>query len=96
MIRNKSNGKKTKHIEVRYNLIREQVDKNVIAVKWLETKNMTSDILTKSLSPAPFLHNRKSLLGMNVQSTDEDSFIEAEDSIQEFFCCHDMSCYFAA
>ena len=32
MIKNKSNGKKTKHVEVRYNLIREQVEKNIIAV----------------------------------------------------------------
>ena len=27
---------------------------------------MTSDILTKSLAPAPFTHHRKNLLGMQV------------------------------
>ena len=96
MIKNKSNGKKTKHIEVRYNLVREQVDKNIIAVKWLETKNMTSDILTKSLSPAPFVHNRRSLLGMNVHSTDEDLLLEDEDSLHDFVHEYDMCSIFAA
>ena len=57
---------------------------------------MTSDILTKSLSPAPFVHNRRSLLGMNVQYTDEDPFIEEEDHFEEFVDEYDMSCYFAA
>ena len=35
---------------------------------------MTSDL--KYLSPAPFMHNSKSLLEMNVHSTDKDPFIE--------------------
>ena len=89
MIKNKSNGKKTKHIAVRYNLIRGQVDKNIIAIKWLETKNMTSDILTKSLSPAPFVHNRRSLLGMNVIDNNEEIFID-EDPLEEFIYEYDM------
>ena len=89
MIKNKSNGKKTKHIEVRYNLIREQVDKKIIAIKWIETNNMTSDILTKPLPPAAFTHNRPSLLGMNVLYTVEDSFID-EDPFEEFMHEYDM------
>jgi len=39
MIKNKSNGKKTKHIEVRYNLIREQVEKLVIKMQHLSSKD---------------------------------------------------------
>jgi len=64
MIKNKSNGKKTKHIEVRYNLIREQVEKLVIKMQHLSSKDMTSDMLTKPLAPGPFIHLRKKILGM--------------------------------
>ena len=64
MIHNHTNGNRTKHIEVRYNLIREQVSNRVIAVHHLSTADMTSDILTKSLSPTPFQHLRSLILGM--------------------------------
>ncbi len=64
MIHNPTNGNRTKHIEVRYNLIREQVSNRVIAVRHLSTTDMTSDILTKSLSPTPFQHLRSLILGM--------------------------------
>ena len=67
MIQNKSNGKRTKHVEVRYNLIRDQVTNEVIAMEWLNTKDMTSDTLTKALAPGPFVHLRKNLLGMHVE-----------------------------
>jgi len=64
MIKNISNGKKTKHIEVRYNLIRELVEKMVIKMQHLSTKDMTSDMLTKPLAPGPFVHLRKKILRM--------------------------------
>ena len=54
MIKNKSNGKKTKHVEIRYNMIRDQVSIQVIATEWMPTKDMTSDMFTKALSSAPF------------------------------------------
>lgn len=64
MIKNKCNGKRTKHIEVRYNLIREQVQKLVIEMRHLPTKEMTSDMLSKALAPGPFIHLRNKILGM--------------------------------
>ena len=54
MINNDSNSNKTKHIEIRFNLIREQVLKMIIELQHLSTKEMTSDILTKALDPKPF------------------------------------------
>jgi len=48
MIKNKCNGKRTKHIDVRYNLIRELCEKMVIAMNYLASGDMTSDTLTKS------------------------------------------------
>ena len=64
MINNDCNGQKTKHIEIRFNLIREQVQKLVIQLEHLRTQDMVSDILTKPLDPKPFLHLRSKLLGM--------------------------------
>ena len=58
MIKNKCNGKRTKHIDVRYNLIRELCEKMVIAMTYLSSAEMTSDTLTKSLAPGPFNHLR--------------------------------------
>ena len=54
-----------------------------LLLKWLEKKKMTSDL--KYLSPASFLHNGRSLLEMNVHSSDEDPFMEDEDPIKDFW-----------
>ena len=67
MIKNKSNGKRTKHVELRYTIIRDHVTKQLIAVEWMPTKDMTADMLTKALAPDPFQHLRSKLLGMHVQ-----------------------------
>ena len=66
MIQNDCNGQKTKHIAIRFNLIRELVQQLEIAMVHLPTADMTSDILTKPLDPKPFLHLRRKLLGMMV------------------------------
>jgi hypothetical protein len=64
IINNDCNTQKTKHIDIRYNLVREQVTKNQLEMIHLATKEMTSDILTKALAPTPYLHLRRKLLGM--------------------------------
>ena len=63
MIKNKCNGKRTKHIDVIYNLIREICEKIVISMNYLASGDMTSDTLTKSLAPGPFNHLRKKIMG---------------------------------
>ena len=69
MINNDSNSQKTKHVAIKYNLIREQVQLNNIKLHHLGTKDMISDILTKPLPPTPFLHLRHKLLGMYTHIT---------------------------
>ena len=64
MINNDCNSQKTKHVDIKYNLVREQVNMNNIEMVHLATKDMTSDMLTKALSPTPFIHLRRKLLGM--------------------------------
>ena len=57
------NGNKTKHIQLRFNFIREQVKDKTISMKYLPTTDMISDILTKPLGPTAFLYLRSKILG---------------------------------
>jgi len=63
LINNNGNGSKTKHIDLRYNFIREQVKLNNITIEYLQTEDMTSDMLTKVTGPSTFLHLRPMLMG---------------------------------
>ena len=64
IINNDCNSQKTKHIDIRYNVVREQVQNNQIGMVHLGTKDMTSDILTKAVGPTTFIHLRRKLPGM--------------------------------
>ena len=66
MIKNDCNGQKTKHITIRFNLIRELVQQLEIAMDHLPTVDMNSDILTKMLDPKSLMNLRKKLLRMMV------------------------------
>ena len=48
IINNDCNSQKTKNIDIRYNLVREQVQKHQVTMQHLGTKDMTSDTLTKA------------------------------------------------
>ena len=69
MINNDCNGQKTKHIEIRFDLIREHVQKLIIQLQHAITTGMISDILTEPLEPKPFLCLRTKLLGMLIKAT---------------------------
>ena len=64
MIKNDCNSQKTKHLAIKYNLVREQVQLKHSRMTHLPTKDTTSDMLTKALVPTPFLNLRTKLLGM--------------------------------
>ena len=58
------NNNRSKHIHLRYNMIKELVANNLISVVHLPGVDMTSDILTKALGPTIFNHLRPKLLGV--------------------------------
>jgi hypothetical protein len=62
------NGNKTKHIDLRFNFIRDQVAQRTIQIEYLPTTEMISDILTKPLGTSSFVYLRSSLLGMKNQT----------------------------
>ena len=49
---------RTKHIDVKYNFIREAVENGVIEIKYCSTQNQMADIFTKALSKEKFLQFR--------------------------------------
>ena len=49
---------RTKHIDVKYNFIREAVENGVIEIKYCSTQNQMADIFTKALSIEKFLQFR--------------------------------------
>lgn len=46
---NHQSHKRSKHIDVRYNFIREVIDNDIVETKYLPTANMPADLLTKGL-----------------------------------------------
>jgi hypothetical protein len=48
----------TKHIDIRYKYVRELVTDGVINLKWIATKMMVADILTKHLPNTTFVFLR--------------------------------------
>ena len=54
---------RTKHIDISYHFIREQVNKNAICVKYCPTESMIADIMTKPLSK-PTYERFRDLLGV--------------------------------
>ena len=44
----------TKHIDISYNFVREQVKQNTISVKYCPSENMMDDIMTKGLCKVTF------------------------------------------
>jgi histone deacetylase 1/2 len=52
---------RTKHIEVDFHFVREQVTRKAMEVRFISSKDQIADILTKPLSRAPFAVNSRNL-----------------------------------
>ena len=52
-------------MEIKHNLVKEQVKNDIIKMEYLPTESMISVILTKSLGPTNFNLLRPKLLGMS-------------------------------
>ena len=64
LLRHSGNSGRTKHIDLRYNMIRETILRHKIQVVYTPTKDMTADILTKPLGPNLFCHHQRVLLNL--------------------------------
>ena len=61
--RGQNGNSRTKHIALRYNFVRDFIDRGEITLKYCPTKNMIADILTKPLQGKLFADLRDKLLG---------------------------------
>ena len=59
----KGNKGKTKHISLRYNIVRELCSNGTLNIQYCPTEDMIADILTKALGPSAFLRLRPLLMG---------------------------------
>lgn len=62
--------KRSKHIDTKYQFIRERVEGNSVQLKYTPTDSMAADILTKSLPQMKVEQHRKKLLGRFSLSSD--------------------------
>ncbi len=63
ILSNEGSSGKSKHIDLRYRMINEQVKLKRINMEYLCSEDMISDMLTKTTGPAVFLHLRSKILG---------------------------------
>ena len=68
MSKNPESHGRSKHIEIKYHFIREQVTKKNIEVKYCQTENMVVDMLTKGLGQERF-EKLRMLAGISEQSS---------------------------
>ena len=62
MLNNNGSSRKSKHIDTRYNFVRDLVAKRVVAVKYCPTEQMVADILTKPLPRVKLGSLRKEIM----------------------------------
>jgi hypothetical protein len=58
-----ANKRKSRHMDLRYNIVRENIENNIIRLFYLPTDHMIADIGTKALAPAVFYRLRDYLIG---------------------------------
>ena len=54
---------RTKHIAIKYHHFREKVEKGIVSIHPIDTKEQTADIFTKPLDESLFIYLRKKLVG---------------------------------
>ena len=64
LISHKGNSGRTKHIALRYNMIREAVKHNNITIEYLPSEKITADTLTKPLGSVLFPIHQCRLLNL--------------------------------
>ena len=62
-----SSGKRTKHINMRYFFITDQISKNRVKVVWCPTGDMTADFYTKPFQGEMFCNFRDKIMGVASQ-----------------------------
>lgn len=60
---NPENNKRVKHVDIKFNFIKEKIDSNIVVLKFVKTDCQLADFFTKSLPVSKF-NNFRDLLGL--------------------------------
>jgi hypothetical protein len=60
-----SSSKRTRHIQIRYYFVTDQISKKNIVIQHCPTKSMVADFFTKPLQGSAFYEFRKAIMGLN-------------------------------
>ncbi len=61
--RKASSGKRTRHINIQYFFITDQVNKKKLTIEWCPAKQMVADFMTKLIQGSHFRHLRDYIMG---------------------------------
>lgn len=61
LIKNGVNGKRSKHMDIRFHFIKEKVERNKVEIKYISTDRQIADILTKPLQKIKFNFHKQNL-----------------------------------
>jgi Reverse transcriptase (RNA-dependent DNA polymerase) len=65
LAKNKTSGERTKHIDMKYHFIREQVENGLVEIKFVRSEDNVADIFTKNLGGEKFnFHSQKLFNGL--------------------------------
>lgn len=65
LAKNKTSGERTKHIDMKYHFIREQVENGLVEIKFVRSEENVADIFTKNLGGEKFnFHSQKLFNGL--------------------------------
>ena len=82
LTRNSQISQRTKHIDVQHHFIRSMIENRVVDMKFVQSKNNTSDVMTKNLAEDLFLKHKKSINGGMISYNEKEMIIENEDDNQ--------------
>ena len=73
----------SRHIDIRYFFVKDQIDKGYLTVKYYSTDQMLADFFTKSLQGADFIKFRNEIMGHTSITLPTDSSREIKEHIED-------------
>jgi hypothetical protein len=61
LAKNKTSGERTKHIDMKYHFIREQIQNGLVEVLFVRSEENTADLFTKNLGGERFVFHSKAI-----------------------------------
>ena len=76
--------RRTRHMDVRYHFIRDQINDGIITVRYCATRDMLADVLTKVMPRPAFLRLRDKIVG-DVMEFIRDDFLLSVGYCREIY-----------